>query len=304
VTNIDERLDVSVLIATCGRPQALFRCLEGLAAAPMPPREVIIVDQGNDPPNADRLPARIGPVPLDRLRQERRGLAAARNLALVNASSRLVGITDDDCVPSPEWLSAATAALADPMLGAVCGPVIPLPDPTGTLMPVSTRPAKNATTFSRALAPWRIGSGGNLVARRDWLVRVGGYDERLGSGSPGRAGEDVDLLHRLLRAGALIRFEPAAQVFHEQKPHADRRARRFGYGHGVGAACSLWARERDPLAPAVLGAWLALRLRLLAGACVRRRGSAAVEELLVLRGTAEGVVYGLRTHAPRREALP
>ena len=63
----------------------------------------------------------------------------------------------------------------------------------------------------------------------------------------------------------------------------------------MAAACVLWLREGgDRSAAVVLGRWLLLRLRMLAIALVRRRWSAAYDELLVLDGTARGVVHGLR----------
>ncbi len=62
----------------------------------------------------------------------------------------------------------------------------------------------------------------------------------------------------------------------------------------MAAACILWLREGgDRSAAAVLGRWLLLRLRLLAAALLRRRWSAAYDELLVLDGTVRGVVHGL-----------
>jgi hypothetical protein len=63
----------------------------------------------------------------------------------------------------------------------------------------------------------------------------------------------------------------------------------------MGACVALWLRERrDGRAWRVLRAWLGMRLNLLARALARGRIGAAAEELLVLRGTAAGLVHGIR----------
>lgn len=115
------------------------------------------------------------------------------------------------------------------------------------------------------------------------------FDTRLGTGSPGRAGEDLDLLDRLLAAGERITYEPEAVVRHERQTPARRAASRYGYGFGVGAMVGLGLRRRDPGAALNLARWLALRGRL----AVTRR--AIGEEVRVLAGTGAGLVYGIRT---------
>jgi GT2 family glycosyltransferase len=126
------------------------------------------------------------------------------------------------------------------------------------------------------------------------LLRVGGFDERLGAGSPGGSGEDMDLLYRLLRAGARIRYEPQAVIYHERQPRDRRLASRSAYGRGIGACCGLWLRGRDLHALGVLAGWLRMRGGMAAGAVRRRQWSGVREELLVLGGTARGLVYGFR----------
>ncbi|MFL6198014.1 MAG: glycosyltransferase family 2 protein [Thermoanaerobaculia bacterium] len=178
---------------------------------------------------------------------------------------------------------------------AVTGPVLPLGPEAPGLYAVSSRTSASPADFTGRALPWLVGTGGNFAARREWLLRAGGFDERLGAGSPGGAGEDMDLLYRLLRAGARIHYEPRAVVFHERQPRERRLASRSAYGRGIGACCGLWLRERDLHALAVLGGWLRMRGAMAAGAVRRRQWGGVREELLVLGGTARGLVYGLRT---------
>ena len=348
--------DLTVAVATLDRPQGLARCLEALAAGTVLPAEVIVVDQGRE-----AAPVLELGLPVRYLRQERRGLAASRNLALAEARCPVLAVTDDDCVPDAGWVAALEEALGPhppapspirtpgppgegevatsgfppthlrffqtgraregeelagvtppspggrPAEGrdgmgegsgvrapdAVTGPVLPLGPEQPGLYAVSSRIATSPADFTGRALPWLVGTGGNFAARREWLLRAGGFDERLGAGSPGGAGEDMDLLYRLLRAGARIRYEPRAVVFHERQPRERRLASRSAYGRGIGACCGLWLRGRDLHALAVLGGWLRMRGAMAAGALRRGQWGSVREEMLVLGGTARGLVYGL-----------
>ena len=276
---------VSVVITTLGSRESLLRCVRAVAGGSVAPAEIVIVDQSRDHDLVDACVSAAAAVTVVAVRLPPDGLSAARNAALAIVRQPIVAVTDDDCEPDHDWLAAATSALEDePRLVGVCGPVLPLPDPSGTLVPVSSRTSQISETFEQALEPWRVGSGGNLVVRTEALRAVRGYDERLGAGSAGGAGEDVDVLHRLLRRGP-IRYDAQVVVRHEQKPRGARRATRARYGRGVGAAIGIWLRRGELSATLVLARWLLLRLRLLV-----HDG----DELRVLAGTAGGLLYGLR----------
>jgi GT2 family glycosyltransferase len=281
--------DLTVAVATLDRPEGLTRCLEALAAGEVLPAEVIVVDQGR---GAAEVVERIGGLRIRVLRQERRGLAASRNLALAEASRPVLAVTDDDCVPDAGWVSAVERCMQG--FDAVTGPVLPLGPEHPGLYPVSSRISDVPAELTGRALPWLVGTGGNFAARRDVLLQAGGFDERLGAGSPGGAGEDMDLFYRLLRSGARIRYEPEAVVYHERQPRDRRLASRSSYGRGVGACCGLWLRERDLHALAVLAGWIRMRGGFAVHGIRRRRWGTVREELLVLGGTARGLVYGLR----------
>ena len=288
------RESVAVSIPTLGRREALVRCLRAVAGGTIAPDVIVVVDQSQDDELAQVCREAAGAVEVLLVPQERAGLSAARNAGLRSAGQSLLAITDDDCEPDDEWLAAALAAFdADPALVACCGRVLPLPDPSGKLTPVSSRTSETSRTYRRTFSPWQIGSGGNMVVRAEALRAAGGFDERLGAGSAGGAGEDVDLLHRLLALGP-VRYEATMIVRHEQKPRELRRDTRGRYGRGVGAAAILWLRERDARAPAVLAAWLLLRTRLFFAAARRRDSGEMTDELRVLAGTLAGARYGAR----------
>lgn len=290
-----KRVDVTVAIASADRPEALGRCLDAVLAGTAQPREILVVDQSRDGRSREVVRARA--TQQDQVRvieQERLGLSAARNEALSAARSSVVAVTDDDCVPSPGWLSAFTRAFEQPSSPvAVTGPMLPMGDESDGYA-VSSRTSRQAAEYTGNRLPWLIGTGANVAVRRELALSLGGYDERLGVGSPGGAGEDIDFLHRLLRTGGLVRYEPEALVYHERQPKSRRRASRSTYGHGIGACCGLWLRERDVRALTILGHWCTLRGGRLARAARQRNWDRVTEELLVLGGTARGFVYGVR----------
>jgi GT2 family glycosyltransferase len=292
---VTESRDIAVAIATRDRPAQLARCVDAILDGALTPVEIVIVDQGSTPDAAHRLAeyVRRG-IALAHILQRPLGLSAARNAALRAASASLLAITDDDCVPSHEWLLGLARVLDEsPEVVAVTGPVLPLgPEEEGK--PLSSRSGRSPRAFRRGAVPWVVGTGGNFGCRREAILAVGGYDERLGAGTEGGAGEDVDLLHRLLRGGQQIRYEPSALVYHARVSAERRRATRDSYGRGIGACCVLWFFEKDAAAPILLARWLALRTRRALKAVLVGHWRRVAEEVEVVRGTARGLAYGVK----------
>jgi GT2 family glycosyltransferase len=285
--------DVTVGVATCGRPEALARCLAGLAADEALPGEVVVVDQAPSE-DARRAVAASGLPGVRYVEQPRLGLSASRNLALSSASCPVLAVTDDDCVPGPGWVAALAAALGrSPVPAAVTGAILPLGDGGPGLYAVSLRESRQPADHAGRVLPWTAGSGANFAARRELLLAHGGWDERLGAGSAGQAAEDADLLYRLLRSGAVVRYEPTAVVRHEWQTRARRLATRWSYGYGVGAMCGLWLRRRDRFAARMLLGYVRLHLRPLASAVSHADRRRAAEHIRALASLGPGLLYGL-----------
>jgi GT2 family glycosyltransferase len=253
------------------------------------------VDQGSDPETAAVVASCEPHARVTYVRQVRTGLAASRNAALAAANAPILVTTDDDCVPDVGWVSAIVRAFgADPIPQAVTGRVLPLGRPEPGLFAVSTRSSPTPADVLRGAPPWDAGTGANVAVARLWAERIGGWDERLGAGSAGQAGEDVDFFYRLMRAGGRVRYEPESLVRHERQDASRRRATRGSYGYGVGACCGLCLRRADPGGLRVLGQWSALRGGMLVRALANREWTSAGEEFLVAKGTARGLLYGLK----------
>ncbi|MGH2784712.1 MAG: glycosyltransferase family 2 protein [Actinomycetota bacterium] len=199
---------VSVVIATYDRASLLPRLVQGLEAQTLTdPFEVIFVDDGS----TDRTPAvldelaRSSSVPITVLGDGRnRRQAAARNIGWRAARSPIVAFTDDDCVPTPQWLASGLAALGTDAR-AVVGRVIPNPEQEGLRGPFSRTISVLEASFFETC---------NTFYRRADLEAAGGFDEAFTS----HGGEDTDLGWRIRKRGVEAVFAPEALVHHDVKP--------------------------------------------------------------------------------------
>lgn len=290
------RSGISVCISTRDRPDALSRCLDHLLSGSVLPEEILIVDQSQDDRTLKAVEqSRHTSVPLVYIHHDGSGLGRSQNIAMRQAGYPLIAVTDDDCAVSKDWLAVIEREFSrSESIDLLTGRVLPLgPDLPG-LFQVSSRTSTVPQAFNARAMPWEIGSGNNFAVRREWLERAGGNDERLGPGSPGLGGVDMDLFYRLVRLGARARYDPNLVVYHERVALASRMGRRFPYGYGMGACCMLWLRGGDWNALKVLGRWILMRVERLAGALRHRQKMLAREEILVLYGTLLGLGYGLR----------
>ena len=287
---------VAVVISTRDRVDALRRCLGSLADGRTRPAEIVVADQSTGSETWDLVDELRGEsLPARYLRARPGGLGASQNDAIAETSSQVVAVIDDDCVAAEDWLERIAAVFdGDPALALLGGRVLPLGPPAEGRYAVSSRVSAEPRTFGRGTMPWDVGSGNNFALRRNWFERIGGCDERLGPGAPLRGGLDMDLFHRLLRAGGRARYEPGVVVLHERATREGRLARRRDYGYGTGAAAALWFRGGDRSARAVLTAWIRMRTGLLARALAHGRWEGVREESIVLGSTVQGLAAGMR----------
>ena len=217
---------ISVVVCTRDRPRSLERCLKSLACLEYPDYEVIVVDNASISEATRQLAHTAG---VRYVREERPGLDWARNCGYKAARYDIVAYTDDDTEVDPKWLAGLGAAFEDPAVRAVSGLVLPAAMDTeaevlfelgyggmgkGTL-PHEWDPA--------SLSPWKqigahhVGVGANMAFRRELLHELGGFDTALDVGTPSHGGGDLDIFHRSLMAGAVIRYQPAALVRHHHR---------------------------------------------------------------------------------------
>ena len=105
--------NISVIIPTFNRPGPLRDCLSALARQTLPlgSFEIVVVDDGSPRPLELDPAGWAQAFSLRVVRQENTGPAGARNRGVEAARGAIVAFTDDDCLPTPDWLEHLTAPL-------------------------------------------------------------------------------------------------------------------------------------------------------------------------------------------------
>jgi GT2 family glycosyltransferase len=209
----------------------------------------------------------------------------------------IVLFTDDDVVVDEGWADAlARAVAAYPDAGFVTGRIEKPAGPSPTWRDIAVKRDTEPQVFGRRSVV-NLGHGASMAAPRSALESVHGFDEALGAGGHFRAAPEVDLFDRLLAAGWVGRYEPAALAYHEQWRDIDQIVTLdFGYGVGNGARLAKLARSD------AMRALLAWRVAvwddgLRPAAVAYRKGARKLAKASLLRvlGTFIGFARGLVT---------
>ncbi len=240
-----------VLIAACGQPELLRRTLRSLAECDKPAgyEGVIIAENGR----RAGLEAVVGEFSAEHrfqyLFSEPPNKSLALNRALEVVSDALVLFTDDDvCVPGGTLVAYANSAAERRGGEFYGGPIVP--DYEG-----EAAPSWLMRYLPRSAAGWKLETAGktpisqpefigpNFAAFAADILRVGGFDTRLG---PGRhmvsPGEDTEIQERLLATGVRGYFLPEAPIRHlvrrgsTSPEFALERAERNGIYWGISQA--------------------------------------------------------------------
>jgi glycosyltransferase involved in cell wall biosynthesis len=209
-------IQVSVVVPTYKRHELLERCLQALLAQDFDPAayEVIIVDdaacdQARCLVEQWARRGRMQGVALCYLPVSgNHGPAAARNAGWHAAQGSIIAFTDDDCVPTENWLSAGVRAFKEGVVGVSGRVIVPRP-------PIPTDYQLNETGLERSEFVTA-----NCFYRREVLAAVGGFDERFTLAWR----EDSDLFFTLLKrigedgSAPALPFVPEAVVVHPVRP--------------------------------------------------------------------------------------
>jgi GT2 family glycosyltransferase len=243
-----------------------------------------------------------------------RGLSAARNTGVANASGGVIAFLDDDAVAAPDWLERLLEPYAQEQVVAVGGRVDPdwvggrpswfpgefdwVVGCTYTGMPLSRRPVRNVI-------------GANMSFRREVFEELDGFRSEIGrTGSVPAGCEETELCIRAGRRwpdGSVL-YEPGAVVRHRVPPARGTLryfvSRCFAEGRskavvsrlvGPGSALSAEARYTAAVLPAGVGRGLADAVRRGDRGGAARAGAIAVGLTAAAAGFVTGRLSAVRS---------
>ena len=279
----------AVVVATRNRPAAVMRLLDALERQSDRDFHVLIVDQ-SDASDAEVDQRLAGSERLHVVRDDGRGTARARNLGWRSVGSTWVAFLDDDTPPDPDWAESLRSELgAHPDVDMVSGPVAAERSDDDGVPALGGFAVEAPQVLSgRYVRPWRV-AGGICTVRRATVEQLGGWDERLGPGTPEfLACEDMDFNYRLTRAGGSVYLTPRVRVSHDQWRTGDEVLDLYAaYNRAWGGVVMKHLKTGDPVgairlaAGRLRGIW---RIR-------RSRQLARAELGGFVRGTARGLRY-------------
>lgn len=121
-------LTFSIGVSTFNRNDDLSRCLVSLSKQTYSNFDVVVVN-GGDYDGVKQVTENFKSLRIKIVKQEKRGLAEARNLAWRNSSSDVICLIDDDLVVEPDWLlNIRDTFLSDDKIAGVSGPTIIPPE--------------------------------------------------------------------------------------------------------------------------------------------------------------------------------
>lgn len=240
--------DVDVVVLDIDGGELLTACLDSLFAQSLPPRRVIVVDNGSRVPVRERIAHDVTII----RHEENRGFAGGVNSATSDAP--FLALVNNDVVLDRDWLRFVREAMErDEQLGAV-QTIIRRPngmvDGAGIDISGGTfrQIGYNQFVGSRLAVAWGVSATATLYRRAAITGPI--FDERLFAYY-----EDVELSARLRRAGWRLCVLPVIQATHHGSksaavlPDAVRLRTRNRYlvarMHGIGSiGALLWEDVR------------------------------------------------------------
>ena len=199
---------VSIVIPVYNGQNTLMHCLDSLMQLDYSREdfEIVVVDN-NSSDNSKEIALCY---PVKYVFEGNRGRAIARNRGIVESDGDLIAYIDSDCTADRQWLKFLVAGIEDRTIGG-CGGEIHAVDNLSLLHGYyKTRlnvSQKKELTQNNFLLPCM--NTRNAIYRRDALLKVGLFDERLVTN------EDIDLCWRMFLNGYKLHYLPEAEVYYQ-----------------------------------------------------------------------------------------
>lgn len=192
---------ISVIIPAYNEEKNIGKCLKALRKSDYGGRFETIVGNNASTDDTRDISLELADKVVD---VGQRGIAHARNGAILASEGDIIACTDADCLVGKHWLSEIDRAFEDPKVVGVTGPIHPITDRAKhkamyTLL--WTGLCKTLVDLGMPAFP-----GNNCAYRREHLFRAGLFNVEV------CPGEDIELSQRMRRMGE-FRFQHGARVY-------------------------------------------------------------------------------------------
>ncbi len=209
-----EAIAASIIIPTFNGASRIRNCLDALLKqAPARDTEILVVNDGSTDSTEDVV-KRYSGVRL--ITQANAGPAAARNRGALEAAGKIILFTDDDCVPTPDWLDAMLEPFRDSEVVGVRG--VYRTHQSALVARFVQIEYEDRYRIMACLPRIDFIDTYSAGFRRDRFLEMTGYDTSF----PVACAEDVELSYRMSAHGWKMVFAPVAIVYHD---HPDTLSR-------------------------------------------------------------------------------
>jgi GT2 family glycosyltransferase len=199
---------LTLAIPTYGREEVLLQTIRHFLNMPLPPAEILILDQTpyHTPAVEETLKEWESENRLRRIRLPQPSITGSMNLGLLQARCEIVLFVDDDIIPEAGFLQAHVNAHSNTGAALVAGRVI---QPWQEGKDFFRDKHFHMASLKRAWVSEFIGC--NFSVLREKATALGGFDENFVRVA---YRYEADFAERLMSAGEKIYFEPDAVIHH------------------------------------------------------------------------------------------
>jgi O-antigen biosynthesis protein len=209
---------ISVIVATCNRPEKIGYCLKSVLNNFFSDFEVIIVDQSDSQKSKHEILSLSSPK-IRYFKLDSQGKSKALNFALAKVRGDLIAFTDDDCLVDKYWLKNINNFFQENKdITGLFGKVLSFkPDEHRNQICLATFPVyKRKIINNPDIIHYKdLGIGNNMSLRASIFSQIGNFREWLGPGLLDiGGGEESELIYRILKKGYKLASDPKIIVYH------------------------------------------------------------------------------------------
>jgi len=170
---------VSIIIPTYNRAHCIEQAIRSALKQTLRDFELIIADDGSTD-GTEQAVTRMGEPAVRFVRKANGGCSSARNFGVANANGKYVAFLDSDDEWDPRWLEITVAMMeADAGVGAVYGSLarVGADGSDHGVFDLSLGGRHREATVPYVLSQASGLLGSNIIARREVVQQIGGWDE-------------------------------------------------------------------------------------------------------------------------------